>query len=137
MIIAIISAVVLTLSGCESEPEYSTTTMNYLGFFDVEDGDFKSAILDEIEFAKALNNETENARGHEIRMNERFDSLEEQEWQQYLYSENKLTEMTEFYFPTVEIDEYEFYGVLMSPAAFGFRYAPLNPLYNRVIPIPG
>jgi len=74
-----------------------------------ENGDLRSAMINEINMARTMDRETleknTNAVAHEI---------------------NKVAEMTEFYYPRVEIDGYELHRVDVDESAYVYMYAPVG-----------
>ncbi|MCL1867080.1 MAG: hypothetical protein FWF82_06690 [Oscillospiraceae bacterium] len=42
------------------------------------------------------------------------------------YKTHKIPELTEFYFPNLEIDEYEFVQITIDRGGFGYHYAPIK-----------
>jgi hypothetical protein len=44
----------------------------------------------------------------------------------YLYSDHRIAEITEFYFPTIEIDGFELSSVTIRGGEFSFRYTPIG-----------
>jgi hypothetical protein len=68
------------------------------------DGDFRSAIVNEIHATRSMNTRELQANGN--------------------HSANRIAEITEFYFPPAEIVGFELRRVIMSESSFGFSYIP-------------
>jgi hypothetical protein len=84
----------------------ATPEMLMIGFERGRDFDFRGAIIEQINLSRTVSSDSENhAR----------------------YSQYRTSEITEFYFPHIEIDGFEMFGVEMLEDGLIFYYAPVNP----------
>ncbi|MDR2532138.1 MAG: hypothetical protein LBC82_04775 [Oscillospiraceae bacterium] len=96
--------------GC-SKPNESEEILPLASFMpviisDVENGDFRKAIINKINISQLMDEEQHQADGS--------------------YKANKISEITEFYYPTIKFEGYELYSVAIFDGVFIFRYVPLE-----------
>jgi len=90
-----------------NENRESSSLVEPIGIFDVEDGDFKRAILEEINLSKTISgDETQGYANHRI---------------------HKISDIEEFYIPNIEIEGFELRVVGITEREFYFQYSPINP----------
>jgi hypothetical protein len=118
-----LSAVTATalLVGCGGKDDVTIEHSRAVGttLFVSENGDLREAITNEIEMARTMNrNELErnsNASNHDV---------------------NRVAEITEFYFPSIEIEGFELHNAAIFDSTLIFTYAPLNTTRDVVSIVP-
>jgi len=109
-IVAIIATTLLLamLIGCSDEPEYSAHSVPLM--FDVDENtNLKDVILNEIHASKTVD------RNHE---------------DYGMYSEHKISDIEEFFVPTIEFEGFELFSMFFDEAGFVYEYAPIERAEN-------